>query len=218
VVDAKGLETISRFVEAIAKRSRSPLYRGHGSEKWAIVPSVFRPDNQGIDDEEKLLSWRRAAARFVYPQPGTPIEWLVLAQHYGIPTPLLDWTSSPLAALYFACADAPDETGVVWSVSRAAFYHFRYFDKVVPFKSTREKPGMIYATGFNARSTAQDSMMSLHSALTPTSIPSDLLKKTFLISPDEKIGALEALAVLGFTKDRLYNDLNTVAEEFRKTI
>ncbi|MCB9700900.1 MAG: FRG domain-containing protein [Myxococcales bacterium] len=35
-------------------------------------------------------------------RPRDDLEWLFVAQHYGIPTTLLDWTEDPACALYFA--------------------------------------------------------------------------------------------------------------------
>jgi len=35
------------------------------------------------------------------------LDLLVRAQHFGMATRLLDWTSNPLVAVWFACTDAP---------------------------------------------------------------------------------------------------------------
>ena len=49
----------------------------------------------------------------------TYVEWLMIMQHYGAPTRLLDWSQSPYVAAYFAVIDCGDDDGAIW-----------YFDSV----------------------------------------------------------------------------------------
>ena len=50
--------------------------------------------------------------------PKTQWDWLAVAQHYGLPTRLLDWSVNALSAAWFAVARparSRDAYGVIWS-------------------------------------------------------------------------------------------------------
>ncbi len=115
------------------------IFRGVCDGDYPLLPSVFRQDIVPFENtqiaNDKYTSWASEevllksfiaeAVRYIKDIPPQNLcKWAEHAQHYGVPTRFLDWTSNPLAALYFACKCDDDKNAVVWVLHSINYQRF----------------------------------------------------------------------------------------------
>jgi hypothetical protein len=104
--------------ERTGHRRSLMVYRGWRTAGDSLLTSLDRlggvdPPHTKAGLEQFLF---RSFARYARPYVASshPWELLVSAQHHGVPTRLLDWTSSPLIAANFATLRNRGTTAVIW--------------------------------------------------------------------------------------------------------
>ncbi len=126
-----GWETSWRRRPGSERETLEVWFRGQSRRSHKLVPGAYRSN---VDAFSAFHRFRSMAMQFLTPKPVTEWEWYFAAQHYGLPTRLLDWTDDPLVALHFAMInEAYDEADppVVWIMEAASLNAVNFGDDIV---------------------------------------------------------------------------------------
>ncbi len=106
-----------RILDLHSDKSRLWVYRGQADPEWSLETAYSRFLNYALNNSNisfDLKLFNTMLAKFIRRisevfgtdyESFTLVQKLSLGQHYGLPTPLLDWTYSPFIAVYFAVTD-----------------------------------------------------------------------------------------------------------------
>jgi len=104
---------VQRLAVHLAGLEAPVWFRGQSKSEWPLVPKLLR--GAVPHSETYLIShFKQNATLLLQQRPKNDFEWLFLMQHHSMPTRLLDWTESPLVALYFAVTKNLTDEGALW--------------------------------------------------------------------------------------------------------
>jgi hypothetical protein len=229
---------VSRIYDQLG--SENLWWRGQPEQGMDLIPKLYRRRGAFVTELELTLNFERQALLRYSAWPKERSHKLLLMQHYGLPTRLLDWSMGFLTALYFAvCEDKKGKSASLWALNPGKLNKAMIGDGTVavldhnepeiqkmvdlafqryPAKTkTGDRVLAMSGPELDLRMLMQWAVYTIHSNDTPINqLANNANYAAEIIIPEKDRTQLrQALNIAGFSKTRLFPDLQSLADDIK---
>ena len=95
VITTESFPTFLTELQKISQANSPIWFRGNSDQNYSLSPSIFRGSYEPKYEQSFQTKFKARALPYLTNRPVENYwEWLFIMQHHGVPTRLLDWSSS----------------------------------------------------------------------------------------------------------------------------